>query len=164
MSRYFGTQPLYGTFEKQIIIGTGVDLDFPLNYAPGSAFSILVVSGGNFLEGEVDYTIGNNGVSIVFPIAPILNQRISLIYLGREIATLREPVENEFPTGAYDGVNTTFTTVYKFVEGSLQVYYNGIRLAPGGVYDYTVTGLMQFDMNIPPDSGDLILVDYRKMS
>ena len=53
-------------------------------------------------------------------------------------------VENETPTGAINGVNTTFTlastpaTVHSAVS-SLDLFLNGVLLTPGAGNDYTLS-------------------------
>jgi hypothetical protein len=68
-------------------------------------------------------------------------------------------VLGEVPSGAVNGVNTTFTTVGNFVSGSLAVFVNGVRLK--NTLDYNVTGANAFQMVAAPLTGDLLTVDYR---
>lgn len=71
-------------------------------------------------------------------------------------------VENEIPTGNIDGINTIYNTLSNFITSSLKVYHNGLRMIPGASNDFTVTGNNQFTFNFTPQSGDTLLVDYRK--
>lgn len=74
------------------------------------------------------------------------------------------------PSGVIDGVNTAFTTPGYFVEGSLEVYYNGQRLRKGASNDYTVlesggigTGFDTINLTFAPRAApkvDVITVDY----
>lgn len=70
-------------------------------------------------------------------------------------------IDNEFPSGDMDGINTVYTLAFACISTSLKIYYNGLRLAPGAGNDYTVTGAAQFTLNFPPQTGDILLVDYR---
>lgn len=68
-------------------------------------------------------------------------------------------VRNETPGGTINGSNTAFTTAAVFATGSLKVYLNGQRLAPGSGIDY-VEVTQGFTMQYAPASGDVLLVDY----
>jgi len=67
-------------------------------------------------------------------------------------------VMGELPIGAIDGVNKTFTTMMDFMDNSLSVSLNGLRQRQSG--DYTVPDASSFQMNDPPLSGDMLIVDY----
>ena len=70
-------------------------------------------------------------------------------------------VQNEVPTGAIDGANTTYTTAAPFIAGSLQVYLNGDLLRVTD--DYTVAGgLDGFTTVIAPRAGDKVTAVYIK--
>lgn len=62
------------------------------------------------------------------------------------------------PTGAIDGVNTTFTTPTDFSSTHLVVYYNGQRLCLTD--DFTLSPPNTFTLLSPPYPGDKIRVDY----
>jgi hypothetical protein len=68
-------------------------------------------------------------------------------------------VRNETPGGTVNGSNTAFTTAATFATGSLKVYLNGQRLAPGSGIDY-VEVTQGFTMQYAPATGDVLLVDY----
>jgi hypothetical protein len=68
-------------------------------------------------------------------------------------------VRNETPGGSVNGSNTAFTTAATFATGSLKVYLNGQRLAPGSGIDY-VEVTQGFTMQYAPATGDVLLVDY----
>jgi len=69
-------------------------------------------------------------------------------------------VENELPTGLIDGLNSSYSTEFKFQAGTLKVYLNGLRLVSGIGNDYTITDNQNFVMNYTPLTGDMLLVDY----
>lgn len=73
---------------------------------------------------------------------------------------LSKHVDNEQPTGLVDGANTGFATAFKFENSTLKVYLNGLKLSPGIGNDYTVSDNQNFVMNYPPETGDVIVVDY----
>lgn len=64
----------------------------------------------------------------------------------------------EIPTGLINGVNESFTTAFDFQD--LWVYLNGVRMKPG--QDYNVTGSDSFQFLYPPQTGDMLIVDYLK--
>lgn len=67
-------------------------------------------------------------------------------------------VIGESPSGALDGVNTIYTTTGNFMENSLSVFLNGLRLQQ--FVDYVVPMVNGFQMNYPPLGGDTLVVDY----
>jgi hypothetical protein len=71
-------------------------------------------------------------------------------------------VDGEIPAGSINGTNTVYTTAFNFITGSTHVFLNGIRIARGSSSDYTETGLNQINFISAPQSGDSILIDYRK--
>lgn len=67
----------------------------------------------------------------------------------------------EVPSGAVNGTNAAFTVASAPKTGSLAVYLNGMRLQQGGTNDYTWTSGVTFTMLQVPQTGDILLVDYR---
>ena len=71
-------------------------------------------------------------------------------------------VFGENPMGDVDGVNKIFTTEYDFVESSLEIFLNGLRLDEGVDRDYLLDGDNKFIMNDAPIGGDDLTVNYVK--
>ena len=69
-------------------------------------------------------------------------------------------VNNEIPSGALNGVNTTFTLSQPFAPGSTAVYLNGVRLKMGASFDYTESAPTTLNLTFAPVSSDHLLVDY----
>jgi len=74
-------------------------------------------------------------------------------------------VFNEIPTGAVDGSNRVYyvNSSGAIVADSQRVHKNGLLMAPGTGYDYTVvsaSGQITFTVLQTPQSGDTILVHY----
>lgn len=67
-------------------------------------------------------------------------------------------VDDETPSGTMNGVNTDFNTNLIPATGSLKVFRNGQRLKV--TEDYTLSGQTITFIN-PPESDEIILVDYR---
>ena len=75
---------------------------------------------------------------------------------------LTELVLNEAPTGAVDGVNTTFTLAYiPATASSVMLWLNGQLLTQGAGNDFTVTS-QTLTMSFPPQLGDILLTMYTK--
>lgn len=77
-------------------------------------------------------------------------------------------VFNEDFTVLTDGSETTFTTAFRFVPGTLRVYLEGERVKPNSgtpffteVLDDDGNG-KSFTMSTPPGSGDELIVDYQR--
>jgi hypothetical protein len=66
----------------------------------------------------------------------------------------------EAPTGAINGVNTTFTLANTPTAGSEEVYLNGILQEPGAGNDYTISGATITYLTAPL-TGDRLRVSYR---
>lgn len=70
-------------------------------------------------------------------------------------------IDEEVPTGTINGSNTAFTLANSPVETSVKVYLNGQRLASGAGFDFTVSGTA-LTLAYAPDTGDVLVVEYRK--
>ncbi len=72
--------------------------------------------------------------------------------------------DGETPTGAINGLNTTFTLAFTpSPAASVQVYLNGLRLQVG--VDYTLSGsTISFTLVTVPQLGDVLLASYRYAS
>jgi hypothetical protein len=68
-------------------------------------------------------------------------------------------VRNETLGGTVNGVNVTFTLASSAVTGSVELYKNGVRQAPGVGNDYTVSGTV-VTMAVAPLAGTVLLADY----
>ncbi len=72
-------------------------------------------------------------------------------------------VDSEVPTGAIDGVNADFVLAFTPIATSEHVYKNGLRQFVGASNDYTiVTDTITFVAGNLPQTGDRVIVDYRK--
>ena len=70
-------------------------------------------------------------------------------------------VDQETPTGALNGSNTTYTLANTPVAGSVYVYINGIKAKLGAGNDYTISNAV-ITMLVAPTSADDLVVSYRK--
>jgi hypothetical protein len=69
-------------------------------------------------------------------------------------------VDREAPSGAINGVNTTFTLVRAPTVGSEEVYLNGVPQESGAGNDYTISGATITYLTAPV-TGDKLRVSYR---
>lgn len=72
-------------------------------------------------------------------------------------------VTREVPTGAINGTNRAYTLANTPVAGSEEVYVNGVLQNSGAGNDYVIsTNTITFEIPATPQTGDVILVNYRK--
>lgn len=64
-------------------------------------------------------------------------------------------ITGEAPSGAIDGINTTFTTAHPYRAASTAVYLNGLR-----ELDYAESGDSTITFGEPPISSDVVAIDY----
>jgi hypothetical protein len=69
-------------------------------------------------------------------------------------------VDAEEPTGAIDGVNTTYTLAGTPLAGSVKLMFNGQVLREGATNDFQITGSTITTL-FTPETGDQLWVDYR---
>jgi hypothetical protein len=137
---YIGRDPQYGAFEKQALTADGSTTTFTLDYALGSASSILVSVAGVHQEPEVAYNLGSNGTTIVFTAAPASGDTVFVIFLGiaLEIATVgsavitaRTELAERAATGDFFLVYDTSATALKKIQTSNIVKASVTRNATG---------------------------------
>lgn len=88
-----------------------------------------------------------------------MNQIKTTVNTNAELLTTMF-VENEVPSGAVNSSNVTFGLANTPVAGSVKLYLNGIRLKGSGV-DYSIS-VATITMGTAPETGDILLADYRK--
>lgn len=71
-----------------------------------------------------------------------------------------EIVYGEVPSGAINGSNATFTTAYEFEPETVQVILNG--LIQKLVQDYNTSGTQTITLNVSPNSGETLTINYQK--
>lgn len=167
MAKYIGRNNPYGVFEKQVFTPDNITTQFSLNYQAGSETSLLVIYGGEVQEPGIDYTLSNGGSDIVFSFVPQIGFNLYIIYLGRELAVPTgggggDFITNEVPIGLINGINKTYSTSFNYLSGTLKVFQNGLRMAPGATNDFIEISANVFEFNIAPSIGDIIIVDYEK--
>jgi len=72
-------------------------------------------------------------------------------------------VDSEVPSGTVNGTNPTFTLANTPTTGTVHLYRNGIRQKAGSGNDYQISAAtITFETGNEPQTGDLLLADYRK--
>lgn len=130
MSRVIGNTSVLGVFETQTIVSNDVDNEFPLLYSVGSAASLDVIYDGQFLQPNVDFSLGNSGTSIVFGFVPSSAVTLFIKYGGRELLVPSNPgarpLRDHF---VGDNVTVTFalSPVQPLFEEALIVFIDGVQ-------------------------------------
>jgi hypothetical protein len=143
------------SFKIDVGSHTYTDGQFKINYsgviAPNIYNEKIYTSGINFNTSGTAL-IGSNAIPASGIYTKTLNNQIVAVN-----------VFNEVPTGLINNVNKTYTLLYTPVANSTQIYMNGARLCPSGLYtgvgDYTILGTT-LSMSNAPVSGSVILADY----
>ena len=119
---YIGRDPQYGAFEKQSLTADSSTTTFTLDYAVGSAASLLVSVAGVHQEPVTAYNLGTNGTQIVFSSAPASGDTVFVIFLGAalDIATVGSSVITSRTELAERAATGDFFLVYDTSAGSLK--------------------------------------------
>jgi hypothetical protein len=153
--------------------GTFVDAETPAGAINGANDSFTLVNSPNppasltlFLNGLLqdqggDYTLASNMITFATGATPQTGDILLASYrLGVSIPGVGF-VDQQTPTGATNGVNTTFTlSQTPSPSTSLAVFLNGLLMSAG--VDYTLSGAtITFLPASVPQSGDILLCSYR---
>lgn len=129
----------------------GVNTTFTLSQTP-IAGTVRLVRTGARERPSTDFSV--SGTTITFVVAPPVGSWLLADYL---IAADSTRAFNEVPTGAIDGVNTTFTLANTPISGTLKMTRTGARERLG--VEYSVSGTtVTFAVAPPIDSW--LLADY----
>ena len=164
MTSYIGLEPTFGTFDKQVLTGTGSTATFDLDFPVAQAGQILVSLDGIIQEPEYSYNISlsTGSPKISFAAAPSNGARISIVYLGRSsvsmVSALASPHIDEF-----DGNNSTtdFTLTRMpsaFTAANFVVFVDNVYQRYGSSYAYTVNGATLTFTAAPPSGTNNIQV------
>jgi len=128
----------------------GANKEFTLEHVPD--LSSLEVYLNGVLQNSDQITV--SGKVITFIVAPYVNDTILIDY---KTASASGRAYNISPAGDFDGLNTEFTLPSDPTSGTLKVYLNGVRQAPG--VQYTLAGAV-ISFTVAPYAGDWILCDF----
>ncbi|MBA3830091.1 MAG: hypothetical protein H0X33_14210 [Taibaiella sp.] len=70
-------------------------------------------------------------------------------------------IKNEIPTGAINGSNATFFSLYNFIPESVEVFLNGLKLK--NITEYNTAGNTQITLNVSPTSTEYLIINYTKL-
>ena len=164
MSTYIGTEPTFGTFDKQLITGDGSTATFTLDFPVAQAGQLLVSMDGIVQEPDFAYNISlSTGTpQITFASAPANGARIFVVFLGRSsvsmVSALASPHIDEFNG---DGSTTAFTltqTPSGSGANNFIVFVDNVYQRYGSSYAYTVDGTALTFTSAPPSGTNNIQV------
>ena len=164
MSSYIGTEPTFGTFDKQLVTGDGSTATFTLDFPVAQAGQLLVSMDGIVQEPSFAYNISLSSGSpkITFASAPANGARIFIVYLGRSsismVSALASPHIDEFNG---NGSATAFTLT-QVPSGSsannFLVFVDNVYQRYGSSYAFTVNGATLTFTSAPPSGTNNIQV------
>ena len=164
MSSYIGTEPTFGTFDKQLVTGDGSTATFTLDFPVAQAGQLLVSMDGIVQEPSFAYNISLSSGSpkITFASAPANGARIFIVYLGRSsismVSALASPHIDEFNGND----STTVFTLTQVPSGSsannFLVFVDNVYQRYGSSYAYTVNGATLTFTAAPPSGTNNIQV------
>lgn len=155
-------------FRGDILIEGALYGDSPLDIMSPSIFHDGISGSLTHLADGSSYLVAGVGISIV---TGSLGQ-ITISATGTGGSTggtssttlITELVLNEVPTGAIDGVNTTYTLAYEpSTTSSVMIWLNGQLMTQGADKDYNVV-TQTVTMSFAPREGDIILSMYTRTS
>jgi hypothetical protein len=139
----------------------GANVSFTLANAPNPAASLTLFLNGLLQDQGVDYTLAANMITFATDATPQTGDILVASYrLAASIPGVGF-VDQQTPTGATNGVNTTFTlSQTPSPSASLTVFLNGLLMSAG--VDYTLSGsTITFLTASVPQTGDILLCSYR---
>lgn len=142
-----------------IVVRTGAGAYTVRTVATASAARITI-SNGNGVSGNPTLDLATTGV-----IAGTYNGITVDAYgrvtgaTGGSFLDASRFIKREIPSGAVNGVNTTFTLANTPLAGKEEVFFNGVLQDVGAGNDYTISG-NTITMVIAPETGTKIRVSY----
>ena len=164
MSSYIGTEPTFGTFDKQLITGDGSTATFTLDFPVAQAGQLLVSMDGIVQEPNFAFNISlSTGTpQITFASAPANGARIFVVFLGRSTVSMvsaqASPHIDEFNG---DGSTTAFTLTQVPSASNASnfiVFVNNVYQRYGSSYAFTVNGTTLTFTSAPPSGTNNIQV------
>ncbi len=149
-----GVSSSVGTWTQEVPSGSvnGSNVTFTLAGVPTSASVVTLFQDGALLTQGVDYTIAN--ATITMTTAPAPGQSLWAVYSGTITPA------QEVPSGAVNGVNTTFTLVgTPNTNSRLCLFLDGLLLTQGAGKDYTLS-TSTITMAVAPNPGQKLYAIY----
>ena len=164
MSTYIGTEPTFGTFDKQLITGDGSSATFTLDFPVAQAGQLLVSMDGIVQEPDFAFNISlSTGTpQITFASAPANGARIFVVFLGRSsvamVSAQASPHIDEFDG---NGSTTSFTLTQVPSASNASnfiVFVDNVYQRYGSSYAFTVNGTTLTFTSAPPSGTNNIQV------
>ena len=152
---YIGRDPIYGAYDVQALTPNSSTTTFVLDYAVGSAASVMVFYGGVYQIPGVAYSVSGGGSSITFSEAPTTGTTLTLVYLGHQL-TVARTAGQETSTQSFtgDGSTTNFTlTDPPVINSGIIVFIDGIQQQL--TTNFTVSGSTLAFTSAPDTSADI---------
>ena len=164
MSTYIGTEPTFGTFDKQLITGDGSTATFTLDFPVAQAGQLLVSLDGIIQEPDFSFNISlSTGTpQITFASAPANGARIFVVFLGRSsVAMVSAQASPHIDEYDGDGSTTAFTLTQVPSASSaanFMVFVDNVYQRYGSSYAFTVNGTTLTFTSAPPSGTNNIQV------
>ena len=164
MSTYIGTEPTFGTFDKQLVTGNGSTATFTLDFPVAQAGQLLISMDGIIQEPDFAYNISLSSGSpkVTFASAPANGARIFIVFLGRSslamVSAQASPHIDEFNG---NGSTTVFTLTQVPSAGNasnFMVFVDNVYQRYGSSYAFTVNGTALTFTSAPPSGTNNIQV------
>ena len=164
MSTYIGTEPTFGTFDKQLVTGDGSTATFTLDFPVAQAGQLLISMDGIIQEPDFAYNISLSSGSpkVTFASAPANGARIFIVFLGRSslamVSAQASPHIDEFNG---NGSTTTFTLTQVPSASNASnfiVFVDNVYQRYGSSYAFTVNGTTLTFTSAPPSGTNNIQV------
>ena len=151
---YIGREVAFGLYEVQVLTPDSTTTTFTLNFAVGSAGSILVVYGGILQLPGVAYSLSGGGATITFSEAPVTDTTLYIVYMGKQINVARTAgMEVTTQTFTGDASTTSFTlTDAPVVPAGVMVFVDGLLQREGSGNNFVSSG-QTIVFSTAPDSG-----------
>ena len=164
MSTYIGTEPTFGTFDKQLVTGDGSTATFTLDFPVAQAGQLLISMDGIIQEPDFAYNISLSSGSpkVTFASAPANGARIFIVFLGRSslamVSAQASPHIDEFN----GNVSTTVFTLTQVPSAgnasNFMVFVDNVYQRYGSSYAFTVNGTALTFTAAPPSGTNNIQV------
>ena len=164
MSTYIGTEPTFGTFDKQLVTGDGSTATFTLDFPVAQAGQLLISMDGIIQEPDFSYNISLSSGSpkVTFASAPANVARIFIVFLGRSslamVSAQASPHIDEFNG---NGSTTAFTLTQVPSASNASnfiVFVDNVYQRYGSSYAFTVNGTTLTFTAAPPSGTNNIQV------
>ena len=164
MSTYIGTEPTFGTFDKQLVTGDGSTATFTLDFPVAQAGQLLISMDGIIQEPDFAYNISLSSGSpkVTFASAPANGARIFIVFLGRSslamVSAQASPHIDEFNG---NGSTTAFTLTQVPSASNASnfiVFVDNVYQRYGSSYAFTVNGTTLTFTSAPPSGTNNIQV------